>query len=63
MPSLAVSSWSLRHTLGPVYPGPALTPGEREPDRKFGPGSLSLLDLPATARAAGIGALDLCCRV
>ena len=60
MPRLAVSSWSLRHTLGPVYPGLALTPGEREPDRKFGPGALALLDLPAAARAAGIGALDLC---
>jgi sugar phosphate isomerase/epimerase len=60
MPRLAVSSWSLRHTLGPVYPGLALTPGEREPDQQFGRGSLSLLDLPAAARAADIGELDLC---
>ena len=60
MPRLAVSSWSLRHTLWPTYPGLALTPGDRAPGRTFGPGSLALLDLPAAARAAGIGALDLC---
>jgi len=43
-----------------MYPGLGLTPGNREPDDRFGPGSLTLLDLPAAVRAAGIGDLDLC---
>ncbi len=60
MPTLAVSSWSIRHTLGPMYPGLALTPGERTPNNRFGAGSLTLLDFPGAARAAGIDQLDVC---
>jgi len=60
MPLPAISSWSVRHALGPMYPGLALTPGERQPDHKFGVGSLALLDLPDAARAAGMEAFDLC---
>lgn len=60
MSLLAVSSWSVRHALGPMYPGLAHTSGERRPDHTFGTGSLTLLDLPDAARAAGIDALDLC---
>lgn len=60
MPTLAVSSWSVRHTLGPMYPGLALTPGERAPDDRFGAGSLTLLDLPDAAHAVGIDQLDVC---
>ena len=32
MPTIAVSSWSVRHALGPMYPGLALAPGARTPD-------------------------------
>jgi len=60
MPTLAVSSWSVRHTLGPMYPGLAPTPTERAPNDRFGAGSLALLDLPDAARAAGIDQLDVC---
>jgi sugar phosphate isomerase/epimerase len=60
MPSLAVSSWSIRHALGPMYPGLDLTPGERELDDRFGPGALTLREFPDAARAAGIDSLDIC---
>jgi len=61
MPTIAVSSWSVRHALGPMYPGLALTQGARTvTNNRFGSGSLTLLDLPAAARAAGIGLLDVC---
>jgi sugar phosphate isomerase/epimerase len=60
MPTLAVSSWSVRHSLGPMYPGLALTRGVQPPVETFGPGSLALLDFPAAARAVGIGLLDIC---
>jgi sugar phosphate isomerase/epimerase len=60
MPTLAVSSWSVRHSLGPMYPGLALTRGGQPPVETFGPGALSLLDFPDAARAAGIGLLDIC---
>ena len=60
MPLPAISSWSVRHTLGPMYPGLALTPGERQPDQRFGAGSLALLDLPDAVRAAGMEVFDLC---
>lgn len=60
MPTLAVSSWSVRHSLGPMYPGLALTRGAQPPVETFGPGALALLDFPAAARAVGIGLLDIC---
>ncbi len=60
MPTLALSSWSVRHTLGSMYPGLALTPGERVANDRFGVGSLTLLDLPDAAHAAGIDQLDVC---
>lgn len=60
MPTMAVSSWSVRHSLGPMYPGLAPTPGERTADNRFGAGALTLLDLPDAARASGIDQLDIC---
>src|SRR4051794_40445390 len=60
MPTLAVSSWSVRHSLGPMYPGLALTRGEQPPVETFGTGSFSLLDFPDAARTADIGLLDIC---
>jgi sugar phosphate isomerase/epimerase len=60
MPALAVSSWSVRHSLGPMYPGLSLTRGEQPPIETFGAGALALLDFPDAARAAGIGLLDIC---
>ena len=60
MESIGISTWSIRHLLGPVYPGldPAAAP--RRADANFGPGDLDLLDLPAELRARGYDTLDLC---
>ena len=60
METIGISTWSVRHLLGPVYPGldPAATP--RRADPSFGPGELDLLDLPAEMRARGYDTLDLC---
>jgi len=60
METIGISTWSIRHLLGPVYPGldPAATP--RRADASFGSGALDLLDLPAELRARGYETLDLC---
>ncbi len=60
METIGISTWSIRHLLGPVYPGldPAATP--RRADASFGSGDLDLLDLPAELRARGYATLDLC---
>jgi len=43
-----------------MYPGLASTPGERTANHRFGAGSLTLLDVPDAAHAAGIDQLDVC---
>lgn len=60
MPTIGVSSWSLRHALGPMYVGLAVEPEQRRRDETFGRGSLALLDFPDAARAVGIRHLDIC---
>ena len=60
MPNLAVSSWSLHHTLGPTYPSLDVHPGQRASETPYGPGSLSLLDAPAYVAAMGIPNLEVC---
>jgi hypothetical protein len=51
MPTIGVSTWSVRRLLGPLYPGLGLTPASRPSDDCFGPGELDLLDLPGAMRA------------
>jgi sugar phosphate isomerase/epimerase len=59
MPDLGISSWSLRHHLGVMYPG--LDPAANRPaDRTFGEGTHSLLDLPALVSEMGIPNLEVC---
>lgn len=60
MPELAVSSWSLHRTLGPIYPDMETRAGDRAPDHKYGAGTLSLLELPAYVAAMGIHNLEVC---
>ncbi len=60
MPDLAVSSWSLHHTLGPRYPSLEVHRGERASETPYGPGRLSLLDAPAYVAAMGIPNLEVC---
>ena len=60
MPDLAVSSWSLHRTLGPIYPALDVHPGERAAELPYGPGHLCLLDAPAYVAALGISAFEVC---
>lgn len=59
-PILAVSSWSLHRAIGISYPGaPGMdAPSTAEPT--WGPGSLSLMELPAAIRNLGIDRLEVC---
>ena len=57
---LALSSWSVHRALGPVFPGLDPTAADRPPENRYGPGTLSLLDLPAAVRDAGISLLEIC---
>jgi len=60
-PSLAVSSWSLHETLGPMYPELAPGAGPRAAQRPFGDGRCELLGLPALVRdELGVARLELC---
>lgn len=60
MPTIGISSWSVRRLLGPTYPGLALDPVSRPPNAQFGPGACDLLDLPDQMRERGYTDLDLC---
>lgn len=60
MPTLAVSSWSLHDTLGPIYPGLALTDGPRPAEPRYGASGVALLDLPAALAAHGLHQLEVC---
>lgn len=60
MTQLAVSSWSLHNTLGPVYDG---APGEgqsRTLRKPYGDGECDLLRLPALVADLGIDRLEVC---
>ncbi len=60
MPTLGISTWSVRHLLGPCYYGLDLAPDKRRRDDTFGAGALALLDLPAALRDHGYTDLDIC---
>jgi hypothetical protein len=60
MPDLAVASWSLHRTLGPIYPALAVHPGERAAEMPYGPGHLCLLDASAYVAALGLSAFEVC---
>lgn len=60
MTRLAVSSWSLHRTLGPVYEG---APDDLPPRTRrvpYGPGECDLLDLPELVAGLGIHRLEIC---
>lgn len=60
MADLAVSTWSLHRVLGATYPGLDPHAKERAPRYPYGPGSVSLLDLPAIVASLGIPKLEIC---
>ena len=59
MSRLSVSTWSLHRTLGPTYWDSPANPS-RDPQQPYGPGSITLLDLPARIAEMGIHTLEIC---
>lgn len=56
---LSTSSWSLHRALGPVYwDKPENT--DRSPQTPYGPGNLSLLEVPAKLAEMGIHTMEIC---
>ena len=60
MPTIGISTWSVRRLLGPMYPGLDLAAETRPTDARFGPGEIALLDLPDAMRERGFADLDIC---
>lgn len=58
-PRLSVSTWSLHRALGSTYWDSPSDPS-REPQQPYGPGSISLLELPARIVDLGIHTLEIC---
>jgi sugar phosphate isomerase/epimerase len=59
MPTLSVSIFSLCRSLGATYPALELTSGERTAEYPYGKGSMTLLDVPATAAELDIPNLEI----
>lgn len=56
---LSITTWSLHRTLGLTYPDPP--GGERQPAREtYGPGEVTLLEIPARVAETGIHTLEIC---
>lgn len=58
-PRLSTSTWSLHRVLGPVYWDSPAKP-HLEPEYPYGPGTLTLLELPARLAQSGIHTLEIC---
>ncbi len=59
-PALAVSSWSVHHALGIMYPDSPERAFDGRVEEAFGPAKLDILDLPGKIKAMGINRLELC---
>ena len=60
LPEIAVSTWSLHRILGITYAnGPGVTPTGKA-DLTFGPGELTLEDLPAELAKRGYNRVEIC---
>lgn len=59
-PRLSVSTWSLHRTLGLSFPDTPGDDGSRPRTETWGPGTLSLLEIPAQIAARGIHTLEIC---
>ncbi|BCP55956.1 sugar phosphate isomerase [Kaistia sp. 32K] len=59
-PPLAVSSWSLHRALGLTYPNRPDHDVEAVAEATYGPGRLSLLDMPRAVAALGIDRIEVC---
>ena len=60
-PPLAISSWSLHRALGLTYPNrPDRDVAAPAPEPTYGPGRITLLDMPQALRELGIDRAELC---
>ena len=59
-PRLSVSTWSLHRTLGVSFPDAPGDDGTRPRTETWGPGALSLLEIPAQIAARGMHTLEIC---
>ena len=59
-PRLSVSTWSLHRALGLTYPNSPGADGKPTAVETYGPGSITLLDVPARLAAMGIATLEIC---
>lgn len=57
---VSVSTWSLHRALGVTYPDSPDKPCMGERVETYGPGSVTLLDVPARLAAMGIRTLEIC---
>jgi sugar phosphate isomerase/epimerase len=59
-PTIAVSSWSVHRALGIFHPNAPGNDVSGKPEPKWGPGTLSLMELPAAVAKRGIDHLQIC---
>ena len=59
-PTIAVSSWSVHRALGVTYPNAPENDVFAEAEATFGPGDMSLMELPARIAERGIDRLEIC---
>jgi sugar phosphate isomerase/epimerase len=60
MPEFSVSTWSLHRALGAMYQPAADGSGKLESSEPWGPGSWTLLEVPAELAKRGISNLEIC---
>ncbi|MBZ0302980.1 MAG: sugar phosphate isomerase/epimerase [Anaerolineae bacterium] len=56
---LSVSTWSLHRVLGPVFWDSPAKP-RRTPEEPYGPGTMTLIEIPAKIAKLGIRTLEIC---
>jgi sugar phosphate isomerase/epimerase len=59
-PALAISSWSLHRALGLTFPNRPDHDVEAVAEPTYGPGRLTLLDMPRAVAALGIDRIEVC---
>ena len=60
LPTLAISSWSLHRALGISYPNAPDNDHDGGPEETWGPGAITLTDLPEAVARLGINRMQIC---
>jgi sugar phosphate isomerase/epimerase len=59
-PAIAVSTWSLHRAIGVSYPNSPENDSDRGSEPTWGAGNVSIMEVPARIKAAGIDRLEIC---